>query len=121
MSDLQLVRNRRKPGIGRPQTAAADDGRRQKVDVNPTDAAPVEAPVPNKLDDLLVGDRCDLMHSLVVGQQPLPSPAVAHQEFSKDEFMAQDLAVLEKFVQSSAKGVMAGEELDPDGGVDQDH
>lgn len=91
------------------------------MDVDPTDATPVQAAVPDELDDFLMGDGRGLVDPLVVGQEPLPSPAVAHQELSKDEFVPQDLAVLEKIVESSATGGIAGKELDPDRRIDQDH
>jgi hypothetical protein len=77
--------------IGRPHLHSSYNGRREEVNVHPSDATPIEVASANELDDVTMrNDRC-LMHPFIVGQKLLAASPVADEEFSIDEFMTGDL------------------------------
>jgi len=91
------------------------------VSIDPPDSSTHELTSPHELHHFVVWDRARPVNQRVRLEQPSPPRSISDQELTVDEIVAQHLVGRQELVESARKGLPAGQETDPDRGVDEDH
>jgi hypothetical protein len=68
------------------------------LNVDPTDAAPLQVPLADEPDDIAMRDKARLMYPLIRGQQFPAAAPIADEEFAMDQLVPGYLIELEESV-----------------------
>ena len=107
--------------VGGPQIDSCHNGRSEQMNLDPSDAAAVEAASANELDYFTMVDRGYMAHSRVVGEEPCTATGIASEQFSVDQVVTSHFAGIEQPGHFFQVWRLVPQEPDPYRCVDQDH
>ena len=82
VTHAKLLRHGGEAWVGSPQLQSPHNGGREQVNIYPADAAPVQIPIPNERDHLVMRNDARLLH-LPISSQELPAAsAIADEKLS---------------------------------------
>ncbi len=114
VSDSQGLSNSGEIGVRRPEFQVACDGRREKLNIDPSDSTAMQLSRADKRDNLAVRNRLRPMHPVVIIKKLFPASFVTNKEFSVDKFVPHYFIESKKSGQLVCIWRLAGEGADPD-------
>ena len=121
MREPEFLSDGRQTIVGGPQPHSSDDRRGQQVDVDPANPSSGQAALAHEIRHLLVRDRGDLPHALVIRKEPSAPSGVTGQKLSVDQIVTRDFLAAEQPVQFFDESGLAGEKANPNGCIDENH
>ena len=106
----KLARDRGQPRIRRPQTDPPHESRREKVRVDPANAATLQPAPTDELHNLAMGHDWRLVHQGVVVEQGMAGALIPDEKLAKDEVVPAGLASRQKSLKFSGVRRAIGQE-----------